>query len=92
MTNLAQNSYSNGQHNTSFLSNLLLGNVEKCVDILVETDRIPEATFFAHTYCPSQVSRLVGLWREKASQALSGIGKRVIFFWIFYKIYSYNLS
>ena len=76
MTTLAKDSYESGQHNASFLSNLLLGNVEHCVNILVETDRIPEATFFAHTYCPSQVSRLVHLWQAKASQALSGIGKR----------------
>lgn len=79
MSTLANDSYENGQHNASFLSNLLLGNVDKCVNILVETNRIPEATFFAHTYCPSQVSRLVSLWQTKASQALSGIGKRVFF-------------
>lgn len=77
MTTLAKDSYESGQHNASFLSNLLLGNVEQCVNILVETNRIPEATFFAHTYCPSQVSRLVHLWQAKASKALSGIGKRV---------------
>lgn len=84
MSTLAKDSYESGQHNASFLSNFLLGNMEQCVNILVETDRIPEAAFLAHTYCPSQVSRLVHLWQEKASKALSGIGKRVSRFY-FYK-------
>lgn len=91
MSQLANDSYESGQHNSSFLSNFLLGNVDKCVDILVETGRMPEATFFAHTYCPSQVSRLVSLWREKAAETLSGIGKKVnfnfvLFFDFFIKI------
>uniref|UniRef100_A0A915DNM3 Coatomer WD associated region domain-containing protein n=1 Tax=Ditylenchus dipsaci TaxID=166011 RepID=A0A915DNM3_9BILA len=76
MNQLANDSYASGQHNVSFLSNLLLSDVEKCIDILVETGRLPEAAFFAHTYCPSQVPRLVALWRVKSSQALSGVGKK----------------
>ena len=40
--------------------------------------RLPEAAFFARTYLPSEISRVVGLWREslaktnkKASEALA---------------------
>ncbi|KAI1733138.1 coatomer WD associated region domain-containing protein [Ditylenchus destructor] len=76
MNQLANDSYSSGQHNVSFISSLLLGDVSKCVDILVETGRIPEAAFFAHTYCPSQVPRLVELWKTKAALALTGVGKK----------------
>lgn len=84
MSQLADNSYKSGQFNSSFLSHFLLGNIDKCIDILVETDKLPEATFFAHSYCPSQVSRLVDLWRKKASDSLTGIGKKVIInFYIF---------
>lgn len=79
MSQLANESYTHGQHNVSFLSSFLLGDIQKCMDILVENGRIPEATFFAHTYAPSQVPRLVSLWREAASQSLSGISKRVLF-------------
>ena len=46
--------------------------------MLIDTNRLPEAAFFARTYLPSQISRVVGLWREelkktneKAAQALA---------------------
>ncbi|CAD5226880.1 unnamed protein product [Bursaphelenchus xylophilus] len=78
MNKLSTESRSSGQHNVSFLSSLLLGDIEKCLDILIESDRIPEAAFFARTYCPSQVPRVVALWKEKASQHYSGIGKKNI--------------
>lgn len=97
MLKLADDSYKCGQYNSSFLSYFLLGDVEKCVEILVETDRVPEATFFAHSYCPSQVSRLVALWREKAAATLIGIGKKVIFLKsnndkIFFKLFNLNYT
>jgi len=78
MSQLAKESYNNNQHNVSFLSSYLLGDLQQCLEILIENGRIPEATFFAHTYAPSQVPRLVSLWRDAASQSLSGISKRVI--------------
>jgi coatomer subunit beta' len=62
----------------SFLSYFLLGELEKCLEILLAAGRIPEAAFFARTYLPSQVSRVVSLWRvqlgkvsEKAGQSLA---------------------
>uniref|UniRef100_A0A914LN27 Coatomer subunit beta' n=1 Tax=Meloidogyne incognita TaxID=6306 RepID=A0A914LN27_MELIC len=76
MSQLAKESYNNNQHNVSFLSSYLLGDLQQCLEILIENGRIPEATFFAHTYAPSQVPRLVSLWRDAASQSLSGISKR----------------
>lgn len=79
MSLLSNDSYAAGQHNVAFLSTLLLGDVEKCVNILIETDRLPEAAFFARTYCPSQVSRIVSLWRDKAARTLAGIGQKVSF-------------
>lgn len=76
---LANDSHTAGQHNVAFLSTLMLGDVEKCLNILIETDRLPEAAFFARTYCPSHVPRIVSLWREKAAKKLSGIGQKVCF-------------
>ena len=43
----------------------LLGAVNECVDVLVEAGRIPEAAFFARTYAPSEVARVVELWRAE---------------------------
>ena len=52
--------------------------MEDCLELLIETNRLPEAAFFARTYLPSQISRVVKLWREelgkkneKAAQALA---------------------
>jgi len=48
------------------------------LNILIETDRIPEAAFFARTYLPSAMPRIVSLWKdslnkisEKAAQSLA---------------------
>lgn len=36
-----------GKNNISFISYFLLGDLDKCLDILISTDRLPEAAFFA---------------------------------------------
>lgn len=36
-----------GKNNISFISFFLLGDLDKCLDILIQTDRLPEAAFFA---------------------------------------------
>ncbi|OZC09928.1 coatomer subunit beta' family protein [Onchocerca flexuosa] len=70
LSKLASDAQLSTQHNSSFLSYLLLGNLDRCLEILISTDRLPEATFFAHTYCPSQVDRVVSLWKEKISRKI----------------------
>lgn len=56
-----------GQNNVAFLSNFVLGRCEECLEILISTGRLPEAAFFARTYLPSQISRVVSLWKETVS-------------------------
>ena len=41
-----------GQNNLAFACLLQTGNPKACIDLLVSTDRIPEAAFFARTYLP----------------------------------------
>jgi hypothetical protein len=41
-----------------------LGDLDRCIDLLLQTNRIPEAAFFARTYKPSHVSRIVKLWKQ----------------------------
>ncbi|XP_015115279.1 coatomer subunit beta' [Diachasma alloeum] len=64
-----------GKNNISFLSSFLLGDVDKCLDILVKTDRIPEAAFFARAYAPSKISHVVKLWKEKLSTVSEKAGQ-----------------
>lgn len=68
MQALAGDAATAGQQNVAFLSTLLLGDVQRCLEILVETDRLPEAAFFARTYVPDEVSRVVELWRERTAR------------------------
>jgi coatomer subunit beta' len=62
-----------GQNNLAFASLLQLGDAKACVDLLVKTDRAPEAALFARTYAPRCVL-LVELflcsltWRPSSSQ------------------------
>jgi len=44
---LAETAKTNGKNNIAFVCFMLLGKLEKCLDLLIETDRIPEAAFFA---------------------------------------------
>jgi len=75
---MADTSKTKGQNNISFLSYFVLGKLEECLDLLIETNRLPEAAMFARTYLPSRISEVVKLWREelkktneKAAQALA---------------------
>lgn len=47
-----------GKHNVEFLAAFLMGRLSQCVDILVTTNRLPEAAFFARTYLPSRISEV----------------------------------
>jgi coatomer subunit beta' len=78
MEKMSESSRDKGQNNISFLSHFVLGRLDECLQLLIDTNRLPEAAFFARTYLPSQISRVVGLWREelkktneKAAQALA---------------------
>lgn len=57
---------------------ILIKRLDECLQLLIDTDRLPEAAFFARTYKPSEMNRIVELWREelkktnlKAAQALA---------------------
>jgi len=78
MEKLAKAAEVDGKTNIAFTAYLLSGNVEACVNILVATDRLPEAAFFARTYLPSRVDEIVSLWKadlgkisESAAEALA---------------------
>lgn len=78
MKDLADMGQENGKHNIAFLATFLRGDIEGCLKILIETNRLPEAAFFARTYIPSKMTETINLWRdelakhnEKAGQSLA---------------------
>ncbi|XP_044147375.1 coatomer subunit beta' [Bufo gargarizans] len=65
---LAEGAERDGKNNVAFLSYFLLGKMDTCLELLISTGRLPEAAFLARTYLPSQVSRVVKLWKESLSK------------------------
>ena len=67
-----------GKNNVAFISMFMLKDIDGCLDLLIETNRIPEAAFMARTYAPSRVSEIIALWKDdlrkvnkKAAEALA---------------------
>lgn len=68
---LASIAHEKGEYNIAFICNFLLSNIHDCIQLLIETNRIPEAALFARTYAPSQVSRVVSLWKQSLAKGSS---------------------
>jgi len=64
LTKLAKAAETKGANNLAFATLFQLGNTKACVDLLIKTQRIPEAAMFARTYSPSLVPKAVDAWRE----------------------------
>ncbi|KAG1807294.1 coatomer WD associated region-domain-containing protein [Suillus subaureus] len=60
---LAATAEKKGANNLAFVTLFQLGDAKSCVDLLVKTDRAPEAALFARTYAPSEVPKVVDIWR-----------------------------
>lgn len=65
---LGQTAQAKGINNVAFLSSFILGDKEQALQLLIDTNRLPEAAFFARTYMPSQVSNVLKLWKESITQ------------------------
>jgi len=52
-----------GAANISCLCYLLLGDAMGALSVLIKANRLPEAAFFARTYCPSELSNVVKQWK-----------------------------
>ncbi|KAG0532296.1 hypothetical protein BDA96_04G096000 [Sorghum bicolor] len=53
-----------GKNNVSFLCFFMLGKLEECLQLLIESNRIPEAALMARSYLPSKVPEIVALWKK----------------------------
>jgi coatomer subunit beta' len=63
-----------GQNNIAFNCFFQTGDIASCIDVLIKTDRAPEAALFARTYAPSAVPATVKTWKH----ALEASGKQKI--------------
>jgi coatomer subunit beta' len=62
---LAATAEKKGANNLAFATLFQLGDAKPCVDLLVKTNRAPEAALFARTYAPSEVPKVVDVWRDE---------------------------
>ena len=79
---LMRTARSQGKFNVAFAAAYTLGDVDTCVDMLIEVDRVPEAALFARSYAPSRVAEVVTRWKDDlrkispvAAQALADPGQ-----------------
>jgi len=82
MLELATKARALGRANVAFIAYFVMGLVEECIQLLIDSNRIPEAAFMARTYMPSQISRTLELWKEdlkkineRAAEALADPSK-----------------
>ncbi|CAM0912707.1 unnamed protein product [Alopecurus aequalis] len=66
--NLASLAKEHGKNNVAFLCLFMLGKLENCIQLLVDSNRIPEAALMARSYLPSKVSEIVAIWRKDLSK------------------------
>uniref|UniRef100_A0ACD5XWM0 Uncharacterized protein n=1 Tax=Avena sativa TaxID=4498 RepID=A0ACD5XWM0_AVESA len=65
---LASLAKEHGKNNVAFLCLFMLGKLEHCIQLLVDSNRIPEAALMARSYLPSKVSEIVAIWRKDLSK------------------------
>lgn len=56
MKELAKQARDVGRSNVAFVAHFISGEVEECIQLLIESNRVPEAAFMARTYVPSKIS------------------------------------
>ncbi|KAL2932459.1 Coatomer subunit beta'-2 [Bienertia sinuspersici] len=68
ISKLASLAKEQGKNNVAFLCLFMLGKLEECLQLLIDSNRIPEAALMARSYLPSKVSEIVALWRKDLSK------------------------
>lgn len=66
MKYVAEASMADKKYNVAFQSFFSIGMPEQCYDILISSDRIPEAAMFARAYLPSKLYEVEKLWKTKS--------------------------
>jgi coatomer subunit beta' len=54
--------------NVAFVCYFSISDLEKCYEVLLKSERVPEAALFAKTYLPSKITETVELWKAKLAK------------------------
>jgi coatomer subunit beta' len=75
---LADLAQQNGRFNIAFVSAFLRHDLDTCIELLLKTNRVPEAAFFARTYRPSKMSGIVKQWKESLKETRPLISEALV--------------
>jgi len=77
LESLAQGASGGDKYNVAFLSYFMCGKLEECLDLLVKSERLPEAAMFARTYLPSKVSEVLPMWKTDLAKTSAKAAERL---------------
>lgn len=58
----------NGKYNVALEAAFMIGDADKCIEILMKSKRIAEAAFFARAYAPSKINLVMKQWEDALKQ------------------------
>ncbi|KAI9311723.1 coatomer WD associated region-domain-containing protein [Dichotomocladium elegans] len=64
MRKVADQALEKGKNNIAFTALFELGAMDEAIQLLIKTERLPEAAMLARTYAPDQMASIVTLWKE----------------------------
>ena len=64
LSSLITEATQSGKYNVAFQAAYLLGDPDKCLQILTKSKKMAEAAFFARGYVPSKVKDVLGKWED----------------------------
>ena len=68
LKNVSERAEKVGKYNVAFQAAYMVADVDRCLSILLASKRFGEAAYFARAYCPSELSRVTGLWTESLKE------------------------
>jgi coatomer subunit beta' len=77
MSKLAARAKSLGKFNVAFNCLLLLGQVDECIELLVQAGRVPEAAIFARSYAPSRIADVVKIWKDELAKSSPRVAEAI---------------
>ncbi|KAJ1555225.1 Coatomer subunit beta' [Cladochytrium tenue] len=69
ISDLAEMATEKGKHNIAFICYMMLGSVDKAIEVLLTTERTAEAALLARTFAPSHIPRVTKIWKEDLAKA-----------------------
>lgn len=69
LRSVAEQAIKLGKINLAITINVLLNEVQTCIDLLLKTGRVPEAALFARTYAPDRCPDITRTWKKKLAEA-----------------------